>query len=55
MVGDQIGDCVPFNTTEGRSRDARDEIAAEFAQACVDRDETPPSLRTGEKYWPSGR
>jgi hypothetical protein len=35
---------VAFNTAEGWSRDASDEIAAELAQACADRGETPPSL-----------
>ena len=35
---------VAFNTAEGWSRDASDEIAAELAQACADRDETPPSI-----------
>ena len=35
---------VAFNTAEGRSRDVTDEIAAELAQACADRDETPPSI-----------
>jgi hypothetical protein len=35
---------VAFNTAEGWSRDASDEIAAELAQACADRGETPPSI-----------
>ena len=35
---------VAFNTAEGWSRDASDEIAAELAQACADRDDTPPSI-----------
>jgi hypothetical protein len=35
---------VAFNTAEGWSRDVSDEIAAELAQACADRDETPPSI-----------
>jgi hypothetical protein len=35
---------VAFNTAEGWSRDMSDEIAAELAQACADRDETPPSI-----------
>ena len=35
---------VAFNTTEGWSRDASDEIAAELAQACADRGEMPPSI-----------
>ena len=35
---------VAFNTAEGWSRDATDEIAAEVAQACADRDEISPSL-----------
>jgi len=35
---------VAFNTAEGWSRDVSDEIAAELAQACADRGETPPSL-----------
>ena len=35
---------VAFNTAEAWSRDASDEIAAELAQACADRGETPPSL-----------
>jgi hypothetical protein len=35
---------VAFNTAEGWSRDASDEIAAEPAQACADRGETPPSI-----------
>ena len=35
---------VAFNTAEGWSRDVTDEIAAELAQACADRDETPPSI-----------
>jgi hypothetical protein len=34
---------VAFNTADGWSR-ASDEIAAELAQACADRDETPPSI-----------
>ena len=33
---------VAFNTAEGWSRDASDEIAIELAQACADRGETPP-------------
>jgi hypothetical protein len=32
---------VAFNTAEGWSRDASDEIAAEFAQACADRGDAP--------------
>jgi hypothetical protein len=35
---------VAFNTVEGWSRDVSDEIAAELAQACADRGETPPSI-----------
>jgi len=35
---------VAFNTAEGWSRDASDEIAAELAQACTDRDEISPSI-----------
>jgi len=35
---------VAFNTAEGWSRDASDEIAAELDQACADRGETPSSL-----------
>jgi hypothetical protein len=35
---------VSFNTAEGWSRDVTEEIAAELAQACADRDETPPSI-----------
>jgi hypothetical protein len=35
---------VAFNTAEGWSRDVTDEIAAELAQACADRDATPPSI-----------
>jgi hypothetical protein len=35
---------VAFNTTKGWSRDASDEIAAELAQACADRGDTPPSI-----------
>jgi hypothetical protein len=35
---------VAINTAEGWSRDASDEIAAELAQACANRGETPPSI-----------
>jgi hypothetical protein len=35
---------VAFNTAEGWSRDVTEEIAAELAQACAHRDETPPSI-----------
>ena len=35
---------VAFNTAEGWSRDASDEIAAELAQASADRGEMPPSI-----------
>ena len=35
---------VAFNTAEGWSRDVTDEIAAELAQACADRDEISPSI-----------
>jgi hypothetical protein len=35
---------VAFNAAEGWSRDVSDEIAAELAQACADRGETPPSI-----------
>jgi len=35
---------VAFNTAQGWSRDVTDEIAAELAQACADRDETAPSI-----------
>ena len=35
---------VAFNTAEGWSGDVSDEIAAELAQACADREETPPSI-----------
>jgi hypothetical protein len=35
---------VAFNTAEGWSRDVSDKIAAELAQACADRGETPPSI-----------
>jgi hypothetical protein len=35
---------VAFNTAEGWSRDVTDNIAATLAQACADRDETPPSI-----------
>ena len=35
---------VAFNTAEGWSRDVTDEIAAELAQACVNRGEMPPSI-----------
>jgi hypothetical protein len=35
---------VAFNTAEGWSRDVSDEIAAELAQACADRDEILPSI-----------
>ena len=35
---------VAFNTAEGWSRDATDDIAAELTQACADRGETPPSI-----------
>jgi hypothetical protein len=35
---------VAFNTAEGWSRDVSDEIAAELAQACADRSETPRSI-----------
>jgi hypothetical protein len=35
---------VAFNTAEGWSRDASDEIAVELVQACADRGETPPSI-----------
>jgi hypothetical protein len=35
---------VAFNTAEGWSRDASDEIAIELAQACADRGDTPPSI-----------
>jgi hypothetical protein len=35
---------VAFNTAERWSRDVTDEIAAELAQACADRGETPPSI-----------
>ena len=35
---------VAFNTAEGWSRDASDEIAAELTQACADRVERPPSI-----------
>jgi hypothetical protein len=35
---------VAFNTAEGWSRDVTDEIAAELAQACADRDEMSPSI-----------
>jgi hypothetical protein len=35
---------VPFNPAEGWSRDVTDDIAAELAQACADRDEISPSI-----------
>jgi hypothetical protein len=35
---------VAFNTAEGWSRDVTDDIAAELAQACADRDEISPSI-----------
>jgi hypothetical protein len=35
---------VAFNTAEGWSRDVTEDIAAELAQACADRSETPPSI-----------
>jgi hypothetical protein len=35
---------VAFNSAEGWSRDVSDEIAAELAQACANRGETPPSI-----------
>jgi hypothetical protein len=35
---------VAFNTAEGWSRDVTREIAAELAQACAYRGETPPSI-----------
>ena len=35
---------VAFNTAEGWSRDATDDIAAELTQACADRGETPPLI-----------
>ena len=35
---------VAFNPAEGRSRDMTDDIAAELAQACADRGETPVSI-----------
>jgi hypothetical protein len=35
---------VAFNTAEGWSRDVTDDIAAELAQACADRGETPVSI-----------
>ena len=33
-----------FNTAEGWSGDVSGEIAAELAQTCADREETPPSI-----------
>jgi hypothetical protein len=38
---DEPARIVAFNTAQGWSRDVTDEIAAELAQACADRDETP--------------
>ena len=35
---------VAFNTAEGWSRDVTEDIAAELAQACADRDEISPSI-----------
>jgi hypothetical protein len=35
---------VVFNTAEGWSRDVTEDIAAELAQACADRDEISPSI-----------
>ena len=35
---------VAFNTAEGWSRDVTEDIAAELAQACADRGETPSSI-----------
>jgi hypothetical protein len=35
---------VAFNTAEGRCRDVTVDIAAELAQACTDRGETPASI-----------
>ena len=35
---------VAFNPAEGWSRDVTDDIAAELAQACADRGETPVSI-----------
>ena len=35
---------VAFNPAEGWSRDVTDDIAAELAQACADRGETPMSI-----------
>jgi hypothetical protein len=35
---------VAFNTAEGWSRDVTEDIAAELAQACADRGETPVSI-----------
>jgi len=35
---------VAFNPAEGWSRDVTDDIAAELAQACADRDEISPSI-----------
>jgi hypothetical protein len=35
---------VSFNTSEGWSRDASEEIAAELQRRCAQRGEVPPSL-----------
>jgi len=35
---------VAFNTAEGWSRDVTEDVAAELAQACADRDEISPSI-----------
>jgi hypothetical protein len=35
---------VSFNTSEGWSQDASEEIAAELRQRCAQRGEVPPSL-----------
>lgn len=35
---------VSFNTSEGWSQDASEEIAAELRQRCAERGEVPPSL-----------
>jgi hypothetical protein len=36
---------VAFNTAEGWSRDASEDIAAELLEHCADRNETPRSLQ----------
>jgi hypothetical protein len=36
---------VGFNTAEGWSRDASDEVADELRQRCAERGEVPPSLQ----------